>query len=80
MNAKEMFQKQSFYKMEESHYVCGITYIRTVGKEYQEISFYEEIRTIYTVIENLKTLEDELISAINEQILELKLKLESEVK
>ena len=73
MNARDMMKKEHFYKMEESHYCGGITYIKTIDKEYQEISFYEDSGTIYTVIHNLDILEDNLINAINEQVLEIRL-------
>ena len=91
MSAKEMMKKERFYKMEESHYSGGITYIKTIDKEYreisfyegsgtiyidkeyQEISFYEDSGTIYTVIHNLDILEDNLVNAINEQVLEIRL-------
>mgnify|MGYP001624982156 FL=1 len=39
MKAKEMFEKEGFYKMQKSHYINGITYIKTLDKEYEEISF-----------------------------------------
>ena len=71
MSAKEMFEKIKFYKLETSHYVGGITYIKTLDKEYQEVSFFEEENQILIPIKNITILDDELIKAINQQCKEL---------
>lgn len=71
MTAKEMFEALNFYKLETSHYVHGITYIKTLGKEYEEVSFFEDDGQILIPIKNISILDSELIKAINQQCKEL---------
>ena len=72
MTAKEMFEKINFYKLETSHYIGGITYIKTLGKEYEEVSFFEDDGQILIPIKNINILDGELIRAINKQVKECK--------
>ena len=80
MKAEEMFEKEGFYKMQKSHYINGITYIKTLDKEYEEISFlinYEDSlnkeneRTLIC-LKNIENLEEEVIYAISQQLKEVK--------
>lgn len=80
MKAKEMFEKNGFYKMQNSHYVNGITYIKTLDKEYEEISFllnYEdsinkENEKTLICIKNIENLDEKIIYAICQQLKEIK--------
>ena len=80
MKAEELFEKQYFYKLLKSKYINGITYIKTLGKEYEEISFllnYEdslnkENEKTLICLKNIKNLDEELIYAINKQLQEIK--------
>lgn len=80
MKAKEMFEKEGFYKMQKSHYINGITYIKTLDKEYEEISFllnYEdsinkENEKTLICIKNIENLDEKIIYAIYQQLKEIK--------
>ena len=78
MKAEELFKQEHFYKMSESHYINGITYIKTLDKEYEEISFltnYEDSlneEKILICLKNIEQLDENMIYAICSQLEEIK--------
>lgn len=78
MKAEKLFKQEHFYKMSESHYINGITYIKTLDKEYEEISFlinYEDSSNkekTLICLKNIEQLDENIIYAIYTQLEEIK--------
>ena len=65
-----MFEKLG-YKELKDNYIDGITYIKLIGKTYQEISMFIDDKKVLIPIKNIDILEYEELQAINKQVEEL---------